>query len=280
MSNQLDEFFEQLRGQAPPAPFAPAAAVRRRGRQRANRQAVSVGVAVLAVTGLGAGSVVTLTGAPGPDPAPPAATSSRDTPEPAPTSPTSPPDPEPTRTEVPAPWLLTADDLGGAGWEPAGNELLEGEWYWDGAQAWCPEFRIEDYPSIRQRWDLGTVSWVRDGEAVPERVDQIVELFEPGAAQSNLADVRAYVQLCSRRGVDGDETAPTYYEVEETGFAGDESLLLRVEQYAFNEDDQIEPVGEFHRVAVVRVGDAVTTIVYQASADVRELAQRAAARMG
>lgn len=275
MSDQLDALFERLREQPPPAPFAPAVAVRRRGRQRANRQAVSVGVAVLAVTGLGAGSVVTLTGGPGSDPAPPAATSSRTAPEPAPTT----TGPEPARTEVPARWLLTADDLGGAGWEPAGNELLEGEWYWDGAQAWCPQFRIEDYPSVRQRRHLRTGSWTRAGDAVPERVDQIVELFEPGAAAANLADVRAYVRLCSRRPAEGDETAPTYYQVEETGFAGEESLLLRVEQYAFDENDDLGLADEAHRVAVVRVGDAVTTIVYRASADVQELAQRAADRL-
>jgi hypothetical protein len=275
VSDQFDSLFEGVRGQRPPAPFAPAAAVRRRGRQRAHRQAVSVGVAVLAATGLGAGGLVTVTGGPGPDPAPPPATTPG---SPSPASP-SPGSPSPAPGRIPPGWLLAAGDLAGTGWERTGNELLEGAWYWDGAQPWCPQFRIEDYPSIRQRRELRTVSWTRPGEARPERVDQIVELFAPGAGAVNLDDVRSYVALCSRRPVEGDQVAPTHYQTEATDFAGDESLLLRVEPYQFNQDDRIVPVGEFHHVAVVRVGDAVTTVIYQGAGEVRQVAERAAARL-
>ena len=263
MSDQFDVWFEGLRGQRPPAPFAPPEAVRRRGRQRAHRQAVSAGVAVLAVTGLGAGGAVTLLDRPGPEPAlPPAATATA------------------VPTRIAGDWLLTVGDLAGTGWEPTGNELIEGEWYWDGAQPWCPEFRIADYPSVRQRRDLRAASWTRPGEALPERVDEVVELFEPGVGTGNLADVRRYVETCSRRPAPADEVAPTYYRIEATGIAGDESLLLRVEQYMFDQDDEIVRAGEFHHVAVVRVGDAVATIIYRAGGDVREVAQRAAGRLG
>jgi hypothetical protein len=277
MSDQFDSLLAGLRGQLPPAPFAAPEAVRRRGRQRAHRQAVSAGVAVLAVTGLGAGGLVTVTGGPGPEPpaspAPPAVTST------GPAVPT--PTPAPTGSLVPDRWLLAAADLSGSGsgWERTGNELLEGEWYWDGAEPWCPQYRIEDYPSVRQRLDLRTVSWARPGGAMPERVDQIVARFPPGVGAANVADVRRYVATCSRRPAEGDQAAPIWYDTVATGFAGDESLLLRVEPYHFNQEGRIEPVGEFHQVAVVRVGDAVTTIVYQAAGDVRDLAERAAARL-
>lgn len=274
MSDQFGSLFNSLRGLPPPGPFAPAAAVRRRGRQRANRQAVSVGIAVLAVTGLGAGGLVTVIGQPDP-PLPPAATSPL-TESPSPTGSDGPTAPAPV-AEIPDSWLLAAADLPGTGWDPTSNELLEGPWYWEGGEA-CPEYRIEDHPSVQRRLDVRTVSFARPGEAMPERVDQLVEVFEPGAGSTNLADVRAFVELCSRRPVEGDEFAPTYYEVEQTGFAGDESLLLRVEEYGFTNDDQIEPAGEFYRVAVVRVGDAVTTIRL-VTVDEQGIAVRAAERL-
>jgi hypothetical protein len=274
MSSQLDSLFDGLRAQHPPAPFAPADAVRRRGRQRAHRQAVSAGVAVLAVTGLGAGGLAVAVGQP--DPATPPATTGTPPPSTVQTPAV------PTRSsEIPPAWLLTASDLGpdGTGWEETGNELLEGAWYWDG-EPWCPEYRLDDYPSVPRRLDVATVSWQATGAALPERVDQLVELFDAGGGAANLDDVRAFVETCSRRPAEGDQVAPTYFEIEQTGFAGDESLLIRAEAYQFNADDQIEPAGEFEYTAVVRVGDAVTTIVYRAGGDAREVARRAADRLG
>jgi hypothetical protein len=270
MSDGFDTLFEGLRGQRPPTPFAPAAAVRRRGRQRAHRQAASVGVAVLAVTGLGAGGVVTALGEPGPPVLPGGTTAA------APSVPTS-----PVVTEVPDAWLLTAGDLAGTGWQEDTGELLEGAWFWDGAEPWCPEYRIEDYPSVPQQADARTIGWSRDTAVLPERVDQLVELFPPGVGAMSVDDVRAFLERCSRRPEQGDQVAPTYYEIEETGFAGDESLLVRVEQYQFNADDEIEPAGEPLHVAVVRVRDAVTTIRFlNLPDDVRIVAQRAADRLG
>jgi hypothetical protein len=282
MSNSFDELFEGLRGQQPPSPFAPAAAVRRRGRQRANRQAVSIGVAVFVVTGLGAGGVVAALGEPD-APVPPA------TPPPTVESPpvTEPPVTEPPVTEPPVPtevseeWFLTASDLPGTGWQRATGETIEGLWFWDVPEDSCPGYRIEDFPSIDRRVDIDVRGWLRDGEALLERVDQVAELFEPEVGAENLDDVRAFIELCSRRPEPGDEAAPTYYEIEDTGLAGDESLLIRAELYQFN-GEAIEPVGEPEYVAVVRVGDAVTTIRFlNVPQDaVREVAQAAADRLG
>jgi hypothetical protein len=267
--SDFDSLFEKLRGQAPPAPFAPAAAVRRRGRQRANRQAVSAGAAVLVAVGLGAGSAVAVL-APA-DPPPPASSPTAVAPSP----------PAPTLTEIPDRWLLTWEDLG-EGWEPTSHELFESDppWYWGDL---CEEYRDEDYPSLRHRRALAAMSWRNDESPLPGRVDQVVELFESGAAATNLDDVRAVLTLCSRRPAARDQVAPTYFEIEETGFAGDESLLIGVEPYHFNDQDEIVPAGHRRYAVVVRVGDAVSTTIYGDSygaAQARELARLAADRLG
>jgi hypothetical protein len=269
--SDFDSLLERLRGQAPPAPFAPAAAVRRRGRQRATRQAVAVGAAVLVAVGLGAGSAVAVLAPADPPPA---------------SSPTAvaPPPPQPTLTEIPDRWLLTWEDLG-EGWEPTSHELFESDppWYWGDL---CDEYRDENYPSLRHRLAFSAISWRNDEPSLPGRVDQVVELFGPGAGATNLDDVRAVLTLCSRRPAaadQADEVAPTYFEVEETGFAGDESLLIAVEPYHFDDQDDIVPAGHRRYAVVVRVGDVVSTTIYGDSygADqARELAQRAADRLG
>lgn len=264
MSESLDRLFAQLQGQPPPAPFAPAEAVRRRGRRRTFHQAIAAGVAVLAVTVLGAGSVAAALqtpDAPHPPPRPPAATSA--------TSPT-PPGPE---TGIPADWLLAAADLGGSGWRHDPGELVEGPWYWGGG--WCPEYRVEDYRSITERTDL-EITGFSLGSA---RVDQVVELFAPGAAARNIDDVRAYLDLCSRRMSPDGAEAGSVYEIMATGFAGDRSLLVQVDEYQFDGTDQIVPAGTAHEVAVVQVGDAVTTIRFHDHSDVYGVAERAGARL-
>lgn len=284
MSDQLDALFERLRGQSPPVPFAPAAAVRRRGRQRANRQAVSVGVAVLAVTGLGAGSVVTLTGGPGPDPVPPpAATGSRTAPAPTTPGTPAPTTPEPARTEVLEQWLLTADDLGSGdwvtGWEP---EWFNSDPFWLWGSDLCAASRTEDYPSLADRTDLVTTAWTDGpwapgaGRPVPNWVGQVMELFEPGAAEANLRDIRAAVGRCGEPVLRTPGVEAPAVEVVGSGFAGDESLLVV----------QREPGDVSSYTAVVRVRDVVTTVrsydVELARADdanLRSVAVRAADRL-
>jgi hypothetical protein len=282
MSDPFDVLLDGLRGQRPPTPFAPAAAVRRRGRQRANRQAVSIGVAVLVTTGLGAGGVVTALGDSG-EPALPAGTTAAAPPTARPSVPPtgeSPTAESPLPGEIPDAWLLTATDLPDAGWEEDTGELLTGAWYWDGAEAWCPEYRTADYSSVAQRVDERTLGWLRS-TVQPERVDQLVELFPSEIGAVNVDDVRAFVERCSRRPEQGDPVAPTYLEIQEEGFAGDESLLIMKEQYMFDENDDIVPAGDPQYVVVARVGDAVTTIQFlNLPDDVRTIAQRATARLG
>lgn len=270
MSDQFDALFGQLRGQTPPAPFAPAEAVRRRGRQRAHRQAVSVGVAVLAVTGVGAGSVVTLAGDRAP--APPASTGAPTTtaPTPGPSSPAT-----PARTRIPPQWLLSAADLGPGQWvtgfEPEWTES-DPPWLWGDL---CPGYQAADYPSLATRVDLVSEAWTDgpwtgepDGPP-PNWVHQVVELFQPGAAEANLRDVRAVVDRCARAG-------QVEHEIVADGFAGDESVLVA----------ERGPEDLVAYTAVVRVGPAVTSLrsydVELARADdgyLRSVAARAADRL-
>lgn len=275
-SDRFEPLFDGLRGQRPPAPFAPATAVRRRGRQRARRQAVAVSVAVLAVTGLGAGGVATAVNAPGPAP-PPAATGS-----PAPTEP-APATPAPDR--IPADWLLTADDLGPGEWVTGGfePEWTESDppWSWGNL---CDAYPSEGYPSLFARAALQTVTWT-DGpweglggpRSIPNWVHQVVELFETGAvAAANLGDVRDVVGRCGRPVTVTPGVEAPRFEVVDSGFAGDESLLVLERQ----------PGDVSVYTAVVRVGAAVTTLesydVELARADddyLRAVARSAAARL-
>lgn len=259
MSDHLDGLFERLRDAPPPEPFAPAAAVRRRGRQRSLRQAASVGVAVLAVIGLGAASLVTI-GQPDP-PIPPATA--------------------PAATAIPDSWLLTAADLGpgdwlAKGWEP---EALAGDppWFWADL---CGASLGQEYPSLASRLDFHMIAWTDGpwyGEADPTNwVYQVVELFDADAAVTNLNDVRSVVSHC------GEPVRLTYgvevpkSEIVDTDFTGDESLLVVERAYP----------DLYTYTAVVRVGAAVTTLrsfdVELARSDdeyLRLIAARAATRL-
>lgn len=279
MSDQFDSLFASLRGQSPPVPFAAAAAVRRRGRQRAHRQAVSAGVAVLAVTGLGAGGLATVYGGPGPDSIPAPATSPTGT---GPASPTSPA--VPAFAEIPEEWLLTAGDLGPGdwviGWQP--------EWFtsdppWLWGSDLCPDSRTGDYRSLADRVDLVTTAWTDGpwapgtGRPVPNWVGQVMELFAPGAAEANLRDIGAAVGRCGRPVLLTPGVEAPAVEVVDSGFAGDESLLVV----------QRDPGDIYAYTAVVRVGDVVTTLrsydVEVARTDqayLRLVAERAADRLG
>lgn len=268
--DRLDSLFDAVRGQPPPAPFAPAAAVRRRGRQRAHRQVVGAGVAVLAVVGLGAGGAVTVAGRPGPAPPPAAST-------PAPDS----PGPSQTVAAVPAGWLLTAADLpGGAegGWERTGNELLESDppWYWGDL---CEGYRAGDYPSLARRVDLTTISWRNDQPPIPTRVDQLVELFESrDLAAASVADVRRVISGCSRTPVPDATVAPSGYRVVTEGLAGEQSLLIEMASYSFD-GETIAPDPHLSYAAVIRVGRAVTTLISGDRGLLREVSPAVAARL-
>jgi uncharacterized OB-fold protein len=257
VSDHLDGLFERLRETPPPEPFAPAAAVRRRGRQRSLRQAASVGVAVLALVGLGAASLVTI-GRPAP-PAPPVSVAA-----------------------IPDSWLLTATDLGAGAWvaDSRDVEALAGDppWIWGDL---CVASLAVEYRSLASRTDLRTITWSNGpwhGEADPtDWVYQVVELFDASAAVANLNDVRTAVSRCDQPILWSPQVEVPKYAIVDADFTGDESLLV---------EERAE--GEIYAyTAVVRVGAAVTTLrsydVELARADdeyLRQVADRAATRLG
>ncbi len=260
MSDQLDGLFAGVRGVRPPADFAPPERVRRRGRQRTRRTALAAGTGVLAVTtaavGLGTGLL------PRPDNAAPPAG-----PTPATTAPTLPPSPTPTRDL--ATLLLQPRDLGPGSWRRFEAEQIDNpyRWFWGFWDGLCPAF--QPYPSLRHQDGVDTVAYQAGGDT---GAFQIVERY-PGQAEQNLADVRTVIERC---GTSSADPPGPRVSVVGTATAGDESLLVRQEQTPAGSS---EPLVDY--IAVVRVGDVVTTVrAYPSSPDrVRDLAERAAARL-
>jgi hypothetical protein len=251
MSDRFDNLFDSLRGQQPPAAFAATDAIRRRGRQRARRQAALASVAVLAVAGVSAGAVATAVG--GPSPHLPVGGPASEAPTPSPPVAGTPMPPAPAPTEAPDGWLLAAADLGPGQWQTGEwqPEWFEGpdRWRWEGA---CPGYRSEDYPSLRERYDQTEVTWTDgpfDPADIPRWFHQIVDVFASGqAAVRHMDDIRTVIALCDS----STGSWPTYVVVD-SGFAGDESMLVR---------ERVEPEGEpvVAYTAVVRVGVAVATV--------------------
>lgn len=263
MSSRFDSLFDGLR-QSPPVPFLSAEAIRRRGRQRARRQAVSAGVVALAVTGLGAGGLAVAVGQP--DSGPPPASAP---PWPGPTSPAAP-------VEIPQEWLLTPSDLPHAGWTETGNELFTSDpaWFWGNL---CQDYRSEDYSSLRQRLDLDTVSWINNESVLQQvRLDQVVELFDGTlSAAINVEDVRSVIDRCTWSPTDGDEVAGSGFEVVDEDLAGDQSLLIEIQEYAYD-GETFAPVPHQRLAVVIRVGGAVATLISDDEGLLRSLALRAA----
>jgi hypothetical protein len=271
MSDRIGSLLSGLGAQLPPAPFAPAEAVRRRGRQRARRRVALAGVALAAVAGTG--TSVLLGGTPLPGLVfPPVSQPVSPPVSPPVVTPSDPVPPAPDR--VPARWSLAAEDLGPGDWrrDEFRPEWTEGpdRWLWESV---CPGYRSEDYPTLGQRLDQRTVFW-SDGPwnmaDPPPWVHEIVDLLRPGAGPDHLADIRAVLALCP----DG---ADARYRVTASGFAGDESMMVRGALFPAGGG---APVVNY--TAVVRVGDAVATLrgyridTTDDDAVLRELAQRAA----
>lgn len=275
MSDELQNMFERLRGQQPPVPFAFPEAVRRRGRQRTHHQALTAGLAVVAVAGAGAGWVVNY-GSVRP-PLPPGSTTSvapPRTPPPSPTSPGRSASPSATRTPAPASadlsaLLLRAEDLGPGTWqrrqpyEPFSGDL----WYWDRAGI-CPAYRSADYPSLRQQADLEYTGWAIGEATSTSYVYEHVHRYRPGWGPRALDDVRRVLEACpgaspppSTPGGD----VPSRQTIIGRNFAGDESLLIRDEAWAYQTETVIEPVVTL--IAVVRVGDLVATVIFSPDRD-------------
>ncbi|SCL30658.1 hypothetical protein GA0070624_4119 [Micromonospora rhizosphaerae] len=283
MSDQLDALFAGVRGVQPPAAFAPAEQVRWRGRQRTHRKALLAGAGVLTITtaaaGLGAGLAL-----PRPDGVAPPTDSTPTT-----TRPTSPPataSPAPSRTSSPPPTrkagsvLLQPDDLGPGTWRPFEAEQMQNRdrWYWGLWDGNCPAYKSSLFPSLPHRHAVETVAYQAVGGSL-RSVSQVVERYDNGWGGRNLNDVRAVIDRCGNLDPTPETLAMPNFAIVDTGFAGDDSLLVRVDLVQLGQGPSSDPQPY---IAVVRVGDLVTTVrAYPPDADrVRGIAQRAAARLG
>jgi hypothetical protein len=272
MSDRFDVAFEVLRGQRPPAPFAPAEAVRRRGRQRTIRQGLVVVAAVLAVSGVGAGWAVGRSEG-GPSPVPPASshsptvTPSRPPGPPAPSGSAGIGTPSPTGTGLAGGFLRPAD-LGTGSWQPvSGAEPFESadRWYWANL---CPAYRSADYPSLRAQLNVNTTGY-RDGARF---VHEHVHRYAAGKGGTALDDVRRVVTKCAGPGAPPtsprpDGTIPGRYTVLDSGFAGDGALLVREERWGYDAGGKIAEKPYTRLIAVVRVGDLVATVLLSPERD-------------
>lgn len=276
MPDPLDALFDQMRGQRPPMAFLPPELVRRRGRQRAHRQALAGSAAVLAVTGLGGGLpwlVDVDQGPPGDFASPSTSAETSATPGPTSSASVGP-------TDVPSTIMLRPADLGVGTWTRLSSEgVFKGEerWYWADLHK---GYRPEDYPSRNHQVGQRVVRYEGDRQAT---VEEIVERYEPGWGLRNLADIRAVVAQSgatpyARPGAGG---ALRHKIIDQTRYAGDESLLIEQKPWSFNGSTTIPPEG-IQLIAVVRVGDLVATVIPPIGAEpdvARSLAVTAAAQL-
>lgn len=274
MSDEFDDLFQRLRGQQPPLPFAGAESVRRRGSQRSQHQALVAGFAVVAVT---AGGGVGLTaGVASMDRSTPPAPSASATTVPLPTSPASPPaSPTPGRSATASPGpaeldglMLRPSDLGPGSWvlrrpsEPFDRDL----WRWTSA---CPAYRSTDYPSLRRQKGLEVTGFAAGTGADAPYVFEHVHRYAVGWGPRALDDVRRAIAVCG-------EPPDLQRSVVDSGFAGDEALLIR-EEVVPAEGDRFVTLA-----VVVRVGDLVATVMFSPDRDqqyARAVASAAAQRL-
>jgi hypothetical protein len=254
MPDTLEALFERLRTVEPPAPYAPAHDIRRRGRRQAYRHRMALGGAALAVGAIGAGTAVVAAGG-GPGPTPPVL-------------PTMSPSPSVAPTRPPGGRLVQPSDLGGTGWRPLESaEVIQNPDMW-GSGGLC-DYDSAAYPSLPHQDSVETIAWRSPSGTVTE----VVEVYEPGWGARNMADVRSVIAKCDAEATQGPGS--THLLVESSGFAGDEALLVRSEATPFG-----GPVVVGY-LAIVRVGDTVATINVNADdpAYARTVAQGAAARL-
>ncbi|SBT44693.1 hypothetical protein [Micromonospora narathiwatensis] len=286
MSDDLDALFTAVRGTPPPAAFAPAEQVRRRGRQRRHRQVLAAGGGVLTVATvagvLGAGltgSRPEVVSAPAVSATSSSAASASVAPSPSTGAPSMVAGPSAPASATP---LLQPQDLGPGDWRRFEAEQLENpdRWYWGFWEGMCPAYRSRPLLSLPRQAALQTVAYRTGGTSGGASVSQIVERYAPGGGPDNLTDVRAVIDRCGQPMPTSATPTVERFAIVDTGFAGDESLLVRQDVV------QLRPssAGTQHvdYIAVVRVGDVVTTVrAYPPEPDrVRGLAGLAAARLG
>jgi hypothetical protein len=259
MPDTLEALFERVRTVEPPAPYAPAHEIRRRGRRQSYRHRLALGGAALAVGGLSAGTAIVAAGG-GPGPTPPVLPTA---------SPSVSPSPSVRPSRPPGGRLLQPDDLGGSGWQPLeGAEPMQNRDTWGNGDL-C-EYDSADYPSLPRQTDVEVIAWRSPGGTVTE----VVETYEPGWGERNMADVRAVIDFCNAV-VTPEGVGPTVYAVTGPAFAGDDSLLVRVESESPGGPTNVS------FFAVIRVGDRIATIhTTKSELELAAIAQRAAARLG
>ncbi|MFR9777772.1 hypothetical protein ACL02O_17170 [Micromonospora sp. MS34] len=269
MSEEFERLFGPLRGQQPPRPFALPEAVRRRGRQRSQHRALATGLALVAVVGAGVGGATYLAPA---DHAPgPAASQTGMTAPPARTS-TPAASPSAARTAVPDPGpmnlstlLLRPQDLGPGRWqERRPTEPFSGDtWHWADL---CAGYRSADYPSLRHQADVAVTGYATGST---DYLDEHLHRYGGGWGPKALDDVRRVLTTCHgappSSGTSGGP-APDRYTVVASGFAGDEALLVREEQWYYD-GDTLAPDPRVTLTAVVRVGDLVGTVMFAPDRD-------------
>ncbi|MEV0157686.1 hypothetical protein AB0H57_28740 [Micromonospora sp. NPDC050686] len=300
MVDRLDAMFESLHDERAPGPFAPAEAVRRRGRQRTRHQAMVAGLAVVAVTGAGFGWAGNLRPV-GHTPIPAASGTTASTPPaPAPATPspsgparggTPSADPRPTGTGRPdatrtdaAPagldsLRLRPADLGPGAWRtrPPTEPFSGDTWRWADL---CLAYRGADYPSLAHQAQLDVTGFASGQSYLYEHLHRYADGWGPRA----LADVRRVLDRCatttSPSTAPGDP-APRTVEVVDLGFAGDEAVLVRQEQWSY-EGEVLSRDPLVTLTAVVRVGDLVATVLFSPDRDeayARGVARAAAQRL-
>ncbi|WP_346534276.1 hypothetical protein [Micromonospora sp. DPT] len=291
MSDGFESTFAPLRGQQPPAPFAFPEAVRRRGRQRSQRRAVVAGLAVVAVAGVGAGAGWAANLGPGDGSPTPGASRTTVAPSgtgsPSPTTPATSAPPSPNGSGRPDPGaadlstlMLRPADLGPGAWrKQLPSEPFSGDtWRWADL---CAAYRSSDYPSLRRQADLDFTGYATGSAGY---VYEHLHRYAGGWGPRALDDVRHVLATCAGTATPSTapgSAAPRRFTVVGTGFAGDEALLVREEQWNY-EGEMLAADPIVTLVAVVRVGDLVGTVMFSPDRDepyARMVATAAAGRL-
>jgi hypothetical protein len=192
-----------------------------------------------------------------------------------PASGTSNPD-DPATTGIPAGALLQPSDVRGAEAEPLGN----------GELAHLRPLRPcgdDPYPSDGSRRDAVAVRYVLEPEPgdAPSVVAQFIGLHAPGGAAAQFDDMTDALRRCPGKLAEGRRR----WTVLDTGLAGDQSALVRVDQRIRYSDEGPKTVSSY--AALARVDDAVVVVAdlgWEATGGseklVRELIGTAVRRVG
>jgi hypothetical protein len=171
--------------------------------------------------------------------------------------------------------LLAPEDLGEPGWR-YDHAAPGADPPWAFAMHQCVRYDDADYPAQHHR--EGTqVRVLTQHPGHARRVEQRVDRFAPGWSARSIADVHRVVERCGHYEY-GERSpgAPGFLEsvgIVDSGFAGEESLLVVIERLAIPGESTTT------YVAVVRQADLLVTLVATGVGEdrVRLLARRAAA---